>query len=375
MRTIVSIVGGQTIQNVFFIEQLRKNGKKIDNYIFVTTKDMDKEGKTEHTIQACNIEDGKANKIVVNQNSVFDIKDELAKTIGFLKGEVYVNITGGTKLMSLATYDFFKQACPAMKAFIYYLPAGEKTCVLLHPNDGSCIAIDWKLDLSTYCKAHGLVIKNYEGLNKLTQKAKYTSSFFKEFISENINAAMLKIFMHQRYVTSQKTAREKRDLINIIKCLEKGNAISPNRKIKEGAVPYYVGGWFEEYIYNRIKLTLRLSDSEIWLGAEIVNGEKDAPKNEIDIMYIYNGRLNIVECKTSYSQKKGKFKSEFLYKIESNKKRFGLRCKSIYCHTDSLSAEDFRLEKSFRERAKLLQITVIDRDVLLDDIRFKEAIL
>ena len=374
MSIIVTIVGGQTIQNVMFIEQLRKNGEAIDTYLFLTTEDMERENKVKYIVSACDIDAEQAKKIIISKDSIREIKNELSNLTSRLCGNIYVSLTGGTKIMSLAIYDFFKQNFGKGKVSFHYLPFGTRMFKQIYPEEENDIVIDWKLTLKSYCKAHGLLVRDENNLNILTQSANYTKMFFEEFISNKIDGEILRGIMHKGFIMSKKEVRNKQGWKNIVKLLEEGKAVFPNRAVNEKMTSYYKGVWFEEYIYTKIKKMLNLSDDKIWIGADILTEENQQVNNEIDIMFIYNDRLNTVECKTNYSQKKGKFKSESLHKIQANKKKFGLRCKSIYCHTDSLNEENINLREAFLARANQLEITIVDRDILLDKESFMRSI-
>ncbi len=80
---------------------------------------------------------------------------------------------------------------------------------------------------------------------------------------------------------------------------------------------YLTGEWFEEYIGEKIRLELNLSEDSLLIGAIIrktisekqelnspiellnIDAPSTSPDNEIDIMFIKDNKFHVIECKTS----------------------------------------------------------------------------
>jgi tRNA A37 threonylcarbamoyladenosine dehydratase len=111
---LVSLVSQQTIPNV---ELIKEFGDKINKHLFITTAQM--QNQLEWIKQASGI--GISDVIEVDAFDTLDIKKKLGE-YPFGDDEIIVNVTGGTKLMSLVIDDFFR----SVGATIYYVTGYNK---------------------------------------------------------------------------------------------------------------------------------------------------------------------------------------------------------------------------------------------------------
>jgi len=111
MKTMVSLVSDQTIPNVLGILHFRP-----DCLLFVSTPEMEKKEMVQATLRVLERRrpgiyrlGENAHVVVCREDSILDCHQKLEKWIADQgEGEFVVNLTGGTKLMSIAAYDFFK---------------------------------------------------------------------------------------------------------------------------------------------------------------------------------------------------------------------------------------------------------------------------
>ena len=183
-------------------------------------------------------------------------------------------------------------------------------------------------------------------------------------------------------------------------------------KLNSSEINYLTGEWFEEYIGSIVKSDLNLSDNEILVGAKIysnsetkelnsikslidIEPKQNQVENEIDVMFIYNNSLYVIECKTSIIniikvQKEKKDKKgnviletqektqnilgETIYKSDALKTKFGLFAKSyVFTLTDFKeyirnSAYPQNNERSMIvniNRAEVSKIKLIDKQQIL----------
>jgi len=137
-KIIVSLVSDQTIPNIIFI----KSNPDVAKLVFISTEKMESNKKTEWIkksvqigMDTCKI---KIETIMVNEDNIFTIKEELKNKLSCEKEDnILVNLTCGNKIMSLATYEFFKE-----KSFsnqnqnniqMYYLSAGNNIFNIIFP--------------------------------------------------------------------------------------------------------------------------------------------------------------------------------------------------------------------------------------------------
>ena len=101
---------------------------------------------------------------------------------------------------------------------------------------------------------------------------------------------------------------------------------------------YITGGWFEEFIYQKIKDELQVPEENVALNVFI---EKDNDKNELDVIFIKDNNLNVIECKSFIGGKEGvKILNNALYKLQAiMKSKFGLNAKSYLCTQSIIKKE------------------------------------
>ena len=115
------------------------------------------------------------------------------------------------------------------------------------------------------------------------------------------------------------------------------------------------GGWFEEYVYQKLKYEKHIAEENIALNVEIKKGNDN---NELDVVYVdAQNQLHIVECKTVA---KSDLLNDTLYKQQAIKSKFGLTVKSHLYINDTVAKD------SHLNRAKAFDIEIVDREKLLE---------
>ena len=94
---------------------------------------------------------------------------------------------------------------------------------------------------------------------------------------------------------------------------------------------YLMGEWFEEWCYAIFRDDLNLANDQIAMGIQIKNilSEKKAVNdNEIDVAFVYNNRLYLIECKV-FNKMDSKKIGETVYKAASIRQTLGLQATSM----------------------------------------------
>ncbi len=390
---LVSLVSDQTIPNVQLIKQIKD---QITDYFFVTTKGMEEKGTRSWIENACHIS---GEKIEVNQFSFSDMKDKLSKYDFDKYDKIYVNLTGGTKIMTLVAYDFFKN----IGADIYYITGLENEFIKIFPAKKNNIStFSDSTSLEEYLTAYGFSIKRSQlsGI-PYEQTEKIFTAFCRINISEYIDAI--------RLIISKRGKTLKNEDFNNVSEFLKVIEYEPKESncLSKEETKYLSGDWFEEYIGIRIKKELNLSDENIFISTELtkalsqkvkndasvllgeVSGKALNNTNEMDVMFMYNNKFYSIECKSSIVafrtiQQNGNFiekpyniLGETIYKSDSLAKRFGL-----YANTAILTLTDFvdycknndegihktkiREMEEIINRANLSNIKLIDKNLLIN---------
>jgi hypothetical protein len=352
INLLVSLLSDQPVPNVQFIKE---KGTDVDKYLFISTDQMDKKGVLDWIIKSAGI--GKEKilpALIVNQFSFEDIKSKL-DAIDFSDYEnVTVNITGGTKVMSLAVYEYFK----LITNEIYYLPGYDNTVIRLAPIGRPRVEkLNSSLNLTEYLEAYGFSMR--EGSSSGIS-AEYTRQFLNLFVYFNLEECSLINYLRDYRSGGVKTSK----LPGLIQFIEKIRFPVENvEKLNKHQVKYLTGEWFEELVYERIKNELNLSEDKIKTGVTLVksNSEGKQIMNEFDVIFVHDARLYTVECKTSViiPGKDGSEPSniirETIFKSDSLQKGLGLLAQSSIFALDSRKV---KIPEAHLDRAKLYRIKV-----------------
>jgi hypothetical protein len=181
MKTcLVSLVSEQTVPNILVAANIN-----ADFLLFISTDAMEKKKKVDNILESLLILgfdfQQKSDRIVIPENSIPDINEKIIEWVkDRRKGYNFtVNLTGGTKLMSLAAYEIFK----GYGAEIIYMPLPENVYFPVNRPE-SRVAVNTRLSVDAYLAAYGVKISNSNSL-----KASEASAFSKRemtcFIYEN----------------------------------------------------------------------------------------------------------------------------------------------------------------------------------------------
>ena len=363
---LVCLVSDQTIPNIQLIKEFES---KVTSYLFITTKGMEQKGVRLWIENTCNIKEN-IDLIEVNQFSFTDIEYKL-KVFDFESYEkIMVNLTGGTKVMTLVASDFFKN----LAAEMYYVTGNNNEYIKVHPiKKHNTFPFNSKITISEYLTAYGFTYKP-SSLSDITLEQ--TKAIFDAFckIDLNIYTEALKFINSKRKKRIEEVDFNKiKDFLSAINYIpEKENCLSKKE------TQYLSGDWFEEYIGLSIKNELGLRDDELFIGATITNqkpteginsittllGEETKLSdndfnNEMDVMFVHNNTFYSIECKTSIIAYKTIKKEdsvidkpysilgETIYKSDSLKSRFGL-----YPKTSIVTLSDFTEYKHEQDKGK-----------------------
>lgn len=335
-NVLVSILSDYLEPNFLLIKELQG---KYDELIFITTPKTRKAKKDVALLKALDINDSLVKRIEVKEDDVNVIQSALLDA-KFSKDDNYlVNITGGTKVMAIAVYNFFHK----FNALSFYVPVDRNE---IRDMDGRQLPIklNYRMNLKEYFTLYGLY---YVPKNTLMYPYKHAQVLFEKMKAVHFNRTKV----HEIY--NAQTLPDNSDRV------------------------YYAGEWFEDYVYCRLKMELGLNDDEICKGAKIYRNEEEVGKdnqvdNEIDVMFLLANKLYMFECKMSISQRlKAQEQVEsYLYKLAAISKDFGLKVNS-YLITLHDMKEPFNITPAallnIRKRQQILGIKrIIDCNDLLN---------
>lgn len=411
MKTLlISLVSDQTFPNLQLIKEFRN---QVNDYLFISTQKMEKNGVRHWIENAAGIKG--LDPLVVDEFSFDDITSKLNSFDFSSYARIFVNLTGGTKVMTLVAHSWFRE----MAAFIYYITGKDNEYIQVFPGKEKLrFPMTCKISPKEYLLAHGFSPKTSEGSEipySYTQRILqfYTSGIFHKYI------ATLKFLRTKRESGVNERSYEQNIQIIMPFLAEIDFPDHTKRKsLSKTEVKYLTGEWLEEYVGLTIKGELSLADEDVLIGTiiekEISPSQQNSlkqllgedvpvaelsPENEIDVMFMYKNKFYTIECKTSIIdtrqivnnrgeivEKDQIILGETLYKADSLRTKFGLFASSyiltltdfsdiIYDENKKPNKNRIQNLEQLIGRANLSNIVLIDLKKLKSDIKLSDIIL
>lgn len=373
-KVLISLIGGQTIPNVLLINEMNK----MDEYIFIHTSSTKRQA--DFITSACAEVITGIRYIEVGEYNTNKFDEILIKEL-VLNNEdkIHINLTGGTKIMSIGAYNFFLKNFPD-NSIMYYCEGGKNQYRQVYPiGENNPFIHKYKIPLHIYFRANGIA-KNKDlfyskndilSKNSCLKSKSLANKIFDKF-SKRSDLHLLKGI----YELQSSRLRGKSILIsNYSELNESLLSLSfefndSNRSILDkNETKYLTGDWFEEYVFYSLKDLLGLEDEFSVLG---INSKREEAPNEYDILLIINNDLYYIECKSTLFDIDGKFLkdvyNEALYKAAALRNEFGTFTKCFLFSSDDFS----KLDISHLSRAEVLRVNLIGKDYLENSDKLKQ---
>lgn len=323
---LISVISAQPLPNFLLIKELRG---LYSSMVFISTGEMEGRGndsmsRSRWIERAAGLAEGSTPRVIVKEDSWLDIKQKLQDFFSDQNTSYAVNLTGGTKVMTLAVFQHFAKDGNS----IYYVPFPKNEYCELFPNiHNQALSIRYRCTLSEYLAAHGLYfIYN----NELCKDKKTTLNFFKRVKREQFK-------------------------INEIDDIRNAHQLSSPEDKK-----YYSGGWFEEFVYHFIRKSFKVSEKKIALNVNLFRNLDDVEAdNEYDLMFVDENTLYVIECKTSAGNSPvnaRKNLDNFLYKLGAITRDFGLNVKSYVFTLTSFRDSENKIKLQVEKRMRILGV-------------------
>ena len=365
-NVLVSLISDQTIPNVLFIKEIERMREDICLYLFISTDTMEKKGKTNSVIQGSHINNSeiKIEVIKVIEDSIEDINSKLED---FAQEKLsdedifIVNLTGGTKIMSIGVHNFFKER----KSTIYYLPIGKNIYRQIFPSlKQRERKLNFRIALKDYLISYGIDIKSKD-INKTLKDKEYTECLFRKFLNNEIDMKVIGELRKWRNEKRIQLEGETRSSLETIKFNTEKEGFLNKKEIN-----YLTGGWFEEYGYNLARDYIQLNNDKIGLNVQITHA---GTQNEFDVMFVHENILYVIECKTALEDDGRNLLNDTLYKLSALKKDFGLIVRGyLFTLEKNLRDEKGNVKSDYQNRAALLGVEIVDGAILSDKKKLNE---
>lgn len=381
MKTIVNIVSDENpIPAYLFIKEMYEPGDKL---MFISAKNT--EDDLVFLSEMMRVPNDCIKEILL-RNEMDEFKyEQICRTIvkRLQKGETYyVNLAGGSRYMALAVQQVFEK----FGAEFFYVQPGKNIIIKskfddnINDNDDLHIPIKYRINLSEYIKLHEMqsdlnnnghtpIRSEFEAQNlfdlfsqKLLSNRDYRILDILRTDYRNLNYAKLAEIEHPR--------RLRADAIpDIRKFLDFLSFVPESRdELNKSELNYLTGGWWEEFVYYKIKETVKPDDIAI---GPVIRTKGVKRQNELDVVFIKDNQLYVIECKTGVHTES--LFNEIVYKACALKEALlGITCKYYIC---SMKKDE---DGSLKRIAKNMDITFWDFAVVsqpdLFEKKLKEAV-
>ena len=300
------------------------------------------------------------------------MEDEIFKLVEEYENEsIALNVTGGTKLMSIAAENAFS----ALGKPIFYIDTDSNHILFISKNEEQKWLPNLEMNatnqIDIYLSAYGSTVLSTQNPIEREKYLPAIEPFIKNYDNYtqvipllNLHATLSQSNGYKSEYTKDNKKTGKLDelllgldyqgLLNY-----DGQTIDfKNREIKT----FLNGGWLEDYTYFQLKEIANIED--IACGADVANpkfklgkneysSENKGNKNEFDIVFMAKNKLHIIECKTQLMDKNGGIKADdILYKLETLKDYGGLMTKKCL-------VSYFDVPEQVKNRANFLNIEII----------------
>jgi hypothetical protein len=344
-RVMIALVSDQRMQNVIPVFQ---NGARYDEIILVISKDRSSQKPLARYDRSANdlktVFEVQNLQVTISDQYVdpFDIQmvqqavEALVVSV-MQKGEVVVNISGGTKTMAIGAL----QAARRVGVPCLYTNMEDGQILWLNGPSGSAHSesiIVRNLDVSSYIRAYGEEVitglkvsdLDHETVKWANYVGEQHSVLYKDIIrpiNDAIKKGRHKTPIHWNAIRATRNQRKaieflaaeglwRWDSINQMVILEDSNAL-----------PFLFGGWVEIYAATKLYESGFFDDVRLNVKLKGIDGE-------IDVVAVGKGKLVLVECKSNVQR------SEQLSKLDSFRNRLGgSYAKAYYVRA---GYEDFR---------------------------------
>ncbi len=151
MIYLISIISEHLLPNFFLAQEFKG---QYDQHIFISTERMDKLSMTKRFCNALGIDQKDIKTITVSEDDLPDVMYKLNSEQFNDTDRFVVNLTGGTKIISIGTYTFFFKKTDDF----YYVPIGVNK---IHKvKTGEVLPLNFRVNVAEYLSLYGLFFTN-----------------------------------------------------------------------------------------------------------------------------------------------------------------------------------------------------------------------
>lgn len=271
-----------------------------------------------------------------------------------------LNVTGGTKPMSIAAYE----ACRAYDLPIFYIHPEKDRLIWLHPSDWPAHDLADRIRIEDFLRAHGIHVRGEPGRNVPDSSLLRVSD---ELIGQidRYGRALGRLNWLANHVDRNLLSEPVHDdqrLRELIDRFEQHGFLrrqGDRLRFPNEAARFFVnGGWLEYRVFDSVRQLRGDSQTHIHDIVRSIEIERQAGgaavSNELDVAFLSDNRLHLIECKTRRFKGEGEGSpgAEAIYKLDTLADiTGGLQARAMLVSYQDLSGND-------RDRARDLGIAV-----------------
>lgn len=350
---------------------------KPDELLLLTTARMEQQGKSDHLLNCLKglglDYEQKHQRVTVLEDSITDCQRKLAAWMsGREDADFVVNLTCGTKIMSIAAFEQFKDYGSRM----FYIPINRNEMVNIFPkrSTNQIIELPQRLKVADYLAAYGLSSQNQANLVEMQQNAMERKDLSAWIVARYAGLKSLLVWLggalrshrddrkpyllHGEFSGANNTEQE---LLQRMGFTQHGDQFS--KELVKSEIHFLTGGWLEEFCFNEVSKLLGKGVDDVVIGIAIKSTK--GTSNEFDVMFTRNNALYTVECKSGDQNEDRN--TDALYKVAALQKEFGLRVGSFFVSTSpNILDKNGTVRASITARSEQYNTCVVPPDRVVD---------
>jgi len=361
MKVLLCLLSDQHVPNLLsvhhyvpdqlvLIESAQMESRKVASHFLRALKLGSLDYDARHHIEPLSAEDNLA-----------AVRQALQRAYGkFPNGEWIANLTGGTKPMSIATYEFFK----ALGGKLVYTNVA-RPARLIDMNSDQVEDSGHRLGIKEFLAGYGFESRKADDkLEEAEERARGWALSAKLLAQHACKQDNLVLGDQEWRRARDRGIELPADRFNF-PCDElRGIWLGgeSTRRLTKYEVEFLTGGWLEVFfrdVLTRHSEALGLWDVRLGLAFGRCG---DQSGNELDVAFMHNHGLSMVECKSgSQDHDPG---SDILYKVEAVVRQFrALRVRSYLATTGTnILDKENKVKESLQTRANIYQCRILVRN-------------
>jgi hypothetical protein len=360
MRILLCLLSDQHVPNLLSVHHY-----KPEQLVLIESTAMNKRGVANHFLQALKLggldyENRKHIEPLDAEDDLTAIRKSLQIAYGrFPSSEWIANATGGTKPMSIATYEFFK----ALGGKIVYTNV-SRPAQFMDMNDGKTETCSHRITIKEFLAGYGFECrKSDDKIAEAEDRAKRWIESAKLLAQHCSNTEVLVLDDTERKRARDKGIELANDRFTFpcerLRQIWFGDESRTSRNLDKYEVQFLTGGWLEVFFWNLLQQHAEpLGIWDVKLGLE-VGRCGDQTGNDFDISFMHDYGLSMMECKSgSQDHDPG---SDILYKVEAVTRQFrALRVRSYLVTTsNNVLDKEGKVKESLRTRSAIYNCKIL----------------